>query len=606
MRRALILFTLCLCVACTICAEDDYYKRMTRSSIFYSSNMPNDEDKRVFNVKEGDISYEIRYGLAYIKDMDSKNNEIIIPLSITYKNEEFPVRGVVLNRTGSKRNETAYANRRIYSLKFAEGFTSTIPHVASDMVYLKKVEIPQTVSLIMPGTFSGCSNLEECNLPEIVTIIGNAAFSGCSSLKNITIPSHVTGMGFSAFSGVGVEELVIPENVKILEVMAFSHCKSLKKVVFLNELDTLKKDMFYSCEALESIVLPNTIRHMEAGVFSDCYALSNIVLPDRATYTRRGEGDKKWQILNTFFDCNKLTNIRCHNGTEPKDILEYIPANCPYAINGGKSEEPAVLDQLLADNHPSEKSAKPILVSSDVDAAIPDNRLLFSSTETYAVIVGNEKYNDMSAVPYAERDASVFRNYCLQTLTIPEKNIMFCQNATFGELLKAMKFVNEVAQSRKGAVNVLIYFSGHGTKDDTTGESYLIPVDADSTMTELCYPLSKLYALLTDNAVRQTIMIIDADFGVTPQVPLGNTLLLCAASGVETAQDYQDESHGMLTYFLLKKLQESKGECTLGDMSSYVIQNVEQQSMAINSKKQTPTVIPSKTFHDIWRTMKLK
>ena len=181
MRRSLILFSLCLSVVCTICAEDDYYKRMTRSSIFYSSNMPNDEDKRVFNVKEGDISYEIRYGIAYIKDMDSKNNEIIIPLSITYKNEEFPVRGVVLNRTGSKRNETDYANRRIFSLKFAEGFTSTIPHVASDMVYLKKVEIPQTVSLIMPGTFSGCSNLSTIEIPDGVTSIGNGAFTYCQS-----------------------------------------------------------------------------------------------------------------------------------------------------------------------------------------------------------------------------------------------------------------------------------------------------------------------------------------------------------------------------------------------------------------------------------------
>ena len=97
-----------------------------------------------------------------------------------------------------------------------------------------------------------------------------------------------------------------------------------------------------------------------------------------------------------------------------------------------------------------------------------------------------------------------------------------------------MKFVNEVAQSHQGAINVVFYYSGHCTNDNLTGESYLIPVDADSTMTELCYPLTKLYAQLKDNDVRQTIMIVDADFGATPQLPQGNTLLFCAASGMET------------------------------------------------------------------------
>ena len=605
MKRVLF-FLLWLSAVSMVCAKDDYYTRKTRSHFYFSATMPNDEDKRTFKVKEGDISYEIRNGLAYIADMDSKTGEVLIPLFITYNNEKFPVSGVIVNRKGSKMMKTDYTERKIHTLKFAEGFTTTLPNVASDMIFLRKVEIPKTVHLIMPQSFEDCSNLEECNIPEGVTKICYGAFHGCSNLKDISIPPHVTELEFFAFGSIGAEEIVIPASVKKIGKSAFSNCKSLKKVVFLNKADTLRASLFNSCESLESIVLPNTIKHIEADVFSMCYALSDIILPDHCTYTKDGKTPQGWNIYGSFYMCNKLRNLRCHNGTEPKDIMEYIPSTCPFVVNGGKSENPAIFDQLLADNHPSEKSAKQIFVSSDVDEAIPDNRLSFHSTDTYAVIVSNEKYEEMSAVPYAGRDASVFRDYCLQTLSIPEKNIMSCHNATFGELLKAMKFVNEVAQSHQGAINVVFYYSGHCTNDNLTGESYLIPVDADSTMTELCYPLTKLYAQLKDNDVRQTIMIVDADFGATPQLPQGNTLLFCAASGMETTQNYQEEHHGMFTYFLLKKLQESKGECTLGDLSSFVIQNVGQQSVAVNNKKQTPTVIISKTLQSTWQTMKMK
>ena len=61
----------------------------------------------------------------------------------------------------------------------------------------------------------------------------------------------------------------------------------------------------------------------------------------------------------------------------------------------------------------------------------------------------------------------------------------------------------------------------------------------------------------------------------------------------------------MFTYFLLKKLQESKGEATLGELGDYVSDEVAKQSIVINHKSQTPTVISSDRMQN-WKEIKLK
>ena len=45
-----------------------------------------------------------------------------------------------------------------------------------------------------------------------------------------------------------------------------------------------------------------------------------------------------------------------------------------------------------------------------------------------------------------------------------------------------------------------------------------------------------------------------------------------------------------MTYFLLKKLQETKGKVSLGELSDYVIKNVKRISLVEQGKSQIPTV----------------
>ena len=99
-------------------------------------------------------------------------------------------------------------------------------------------------------------------------------------------------------------------------------------------------------------------------------------------------------------------------------------------------------------------------------------------------------------------------------------------------------------------------------------------------------------------------------FGVAIKVketaPKGNMIVFSAAQGDETAYPYKEQGHGMFTYYLLKKLQETKGEATLGEISDYVTSEVRKQSIVINGKMQTPTLTPSTSVGNAWRNWEIK
>ncbi len=66
------------------------------------------------------------------------------------------------------------------------------------------------------------------------------------------------------------------------------------------------------------------------------------------------------------------------------------------------------------------------------------------------------------------------------------------------------------------------------------------------------------------------------------------------------------EGHGLFTYFIfLKKLQDTKGDVTLGELSEYVNKEVRRQSVVINHKSQSPTVVPADGMND-WSNIKLR
>ena len=137
------------------------------------------------------------------------------------------------------------------------------------------------------------------------------------------------------------------------------------------------------------------------------------------------------------------------------------------------------------------------------------------------------------------------------------------------------------------------------------------------------YKIDDLYAELGAMAAQSVTVFMDACFsgskrengmlvasrGVALKAksgePQGNMVVFTAAQGDETAFPNREQGHGMFTYYLLKKLQETAGNVTMQELGNYIMTNVRQQSLLINNKQQTPCVIPAASLGDGWKLWKL-
>jgi hypothetical protein len=63
---------------------------------------------------------------------------------------------------------------------------------------------------------------------------------------------------------------------------------------------------------------------------------------------------------------------------------------------------------------------------------------------------------------------------------------------------------------------------------------------------------------------------------------------------------YREKQHGFFTYFLLKKLKESRGAVTYQELFEYIKRSVDKESSLI-SKPQTPEVQVSPSVREVWK-----
>lgn len=334
------------------------------------------------------------------------------------------------------------------------------------------------------------------------------------------------------------------------------------------------------------------------------------------------------------------------SGGETKSIVyplivnnEYKDTKIPVKINiqekyGKYAENKVVelsLNQSLASNKiiVEEKGSKQqnfnikiASIGSDVDKNIPETNA--SNDKTFALVIANESYNKESGVPFATNDGKIFSEYCKQTLGLPESNVHFVANATLNDIRHEVKWIKEIIGAFNGEAKVIMYYAGHGIPDEKEKTAYLLPVDGYGSDVTTGYSLENLYTTLSELPSKSVTVFLDACFsgakregdmlasarGIAIKVkqtePRGNLVVFSAAQGDETAYPYKEQGHGMFTYFLLKKLQETKGDVTLGELGDFVKTQVVRQSVVVNGKMQTPALLPSATIGDNWKSWKLR
>lgn len=247
----------------------------------------------------------------------------------------------------------------------------------------------------------------------------------------------------------------------------------------------------------------------------------------------------------------------------------------------------------------------------------------YKNKDTFALIIANEEYEMAANVDNATSDGLAFKEYCLKTLGIPNENIKYHSNLTYGKMRKAISDILDLTDMLHGDANLIVYYAGHGIPNNKTKDAYIMPVDADGTDTEVCLSLGNLYEKINSTDLNHCVVFLDACFSgaqrggdmivaarsvkLKPKeaVPTGKTIVFSATSDDEAAYSHSNERHGLFTYYLLSKLQETKGKISLGALAEYLTQKVAFESRRVNNIPQTPKVSVSAGLENSWKSLKL-
>lgn len=304
-----------------------------------------------------------------------------------------------------------------------------------------------------------------------------------------------------------------------------------------------------------------------------------------------------------------------------KNIAEAVKWYQKSAEQGYENAKLA-LERIKNTNSNIDTQSESQLVISEIDTDIPTVEGL--NDNSFVVIFANEKYQEVAPVEYALNDGETFKKYCKSVLGIPEKNIHMRKNATKNNMITELSWMKKVADAYNGEAKFIVYYAGHGIPSEKSNAAYLLPVDGIANDPETAYSMTTFYQKLGNLNAAHVTVFMDACFSgaqrgegmlasargvvITPrtEAPSGKMVVFSAAQGDETAYPYKEMGHGLFTYYLLKKLRETKGNCTLQELGDYIQKNVKRQSIVVNSKSQTPTVSASRNLTTSWKTMKLR
>lgn len=338
--------------------------------------------------------------------------------------------------------------------------------------------------------------------------------------------------------------------------------------------------------------------------------------------------DLQWKCTKKLGGDESLTLFYSANGTPIHPPLEkdYITNTQQPLLVSEMTEKTTITPSSTSSRTESVQiknmqtsESNPVVnhIVSDVDLNPPVTTNV--ADKTFAVIISNENYTEVSNVQYALRDGEILAKYFEKTLGIPTQNIKYVPDATLNNMRKQINWLKQIADAFGQEAKIIFYYSGHGVPDEQSKNAYLMPIDGYHSDMSTNLSINHLYEELSSLNVAQVTVLMDACFSGSQRgddmlvaargvkiksranAPKGRLVVFSAAQGDETAYPLDDKGHGMFTYFLLKKLKESGDKVTLGELSEYITTEVKRASLVQNGKLQTPSTSVSAEIESEWR-----
>ncbi len=228
--------------------------------------------------------------------------------------------------------------------------------------------------------------------------------------------------------------------------------------------------------------------------------------------------------------------------------------------------------------------------------------------DSFALVIGISRYQQNTAVEFADTSALAFAELANKTFGVPKENIitLIDNEATSGQLKAKFALIQELADKRG---NIYIYFAGHGVPGKD-GSTYILPYDmtADGIHMEPNLKLDSIYAKLAKLKVKNVFVFMDSCFsgkddkggllyrGVAPVLRSKKTIikdnklvLMTAGKSTDFANDFKEKGQRMFSYYLIQEL--SHGETNLNKIYPEIKSKVKRSSLMKGiGYKQVPQI----------------
>ena len=127
---------------------------------------------------------------------------------------------------------------------------------------------------LVPNNFAKNSNLKYLTLGDSITKIASNAFNHCTGLKRVVIPNSVTVIAQSAFfENTGLESVTFGNALATIGDRSFNSCSALTEISIPNSVTKIGMYAFNSCTRLASVTIGNGVKTISSRAFAGCDSL---------------------------------------------------------------------------------------------------------------------------------------------------------------------------------------------------------------------------------------------------------------------------------------------------------------------------------------------
>lgn len=202
-------------------------------------------------------------------------------------------------------------NLPVKHLVIAEGVTEIGEYAFSEWSQIEELTLPSSLIKIGRDAFERCGKIKQIHFSEGLQVIGSYAFGSCP-VGELDLPNTMTKIGGGAFSGFDrLVELNLPDSIVSIGTRAFYKCSSLRSVKLPAHLKVISELMFGYCESMEHVQMPQDLEEIERYAFSDCSNLKSVSLPDSTKKVAEDafESEEFDEGGLHYFITNYITNV---------------------------------------------------------------------------------------------------------------------------------------------------------------------------------------------------------------------------------------------------------------------------------------------------------